>query len=175
MPYLVSTYAPKGSLRERLQRQAPYPLSVQEALTTITRLGQALTYAHERQMLHGAIKPENVLFDASNEVLLADFRITAVYSEPISEAVTCNENYAYMAPEQFTGRAAQSSDQYALGCLAYELLTGRVPFAGTTPTEVQAQQWNEPLLPPRQLNPTIPVHVEQAILKALALQPSERY
>lgn len=169
-PYIVSTFAARHSLRERLQLQAPYPLSVAEAVTIITRIGQAIVYAHKNNVLHGAIKPENIVFNENNEALISDFRVS-----PDTPRLSYNDIYTYMAPEQLAGQTTRKSDQYALACVAYELLTGYVPFGGTSKEEIQQQQLNTLLVPPRQLQPVIPVHIERALLRALSLRAEYRY
>lgn len=170
LPYLVSAYAVRGSLRERLQRQAPYPLSVPEALTIITHIGQALVYAHKNNVIHGAVKPENIVFNENNEPLLTDFRVS-----PDAPCVPYSDIFTYMAPEQLEGQTTRKSDQYALACVAYELLTGYVPFAGAETVELQQQQLTHPIVPLRQLQPTIPAYIEQTILRALSLRAEYRF
>lgn len=169
MPYLVSRYATRESLRERLKRQAPYPLSVAEAVSIITNLGQAIVYAHRNNVLHGAIKPQNIVFNEHNEVQLTDFRVA-----PDAHAVPYNDIFTYMAPEQLTGQSTRKSDQFALACVAYELLTGCIPFASANSAE-QQKQLTKPSLPLRQLQPTLPPYIEQAILKAMSLRAEFRF
>lgn len=175
--YLITEFAPNGSLRDRLQRQKSKPLPFNEAIELLSQVGQALHYAHEQNIVHCDLKPDNILFNANNDALLADFGIAAVLSSGETRDVGRRGTAYYMAPEQFAGKASPKSDQYALGCIAYELFTGQRIFAIPHPT--LEQMWYhhakvEPV-PPRQLNPQLPLHIEQAILKAVAKERTNRY
>jgi serine/threonine protein kinase len=128
-PYLVTEYCLEGSLHQRLKRQRPHLLPVQEAIAILNQVGQALQYVHEQHVVHRDLKPENILFNAKGEALLADFGIAKMLVTIGIQQGTITGTPPYMAPEQFHGTASKESDQYALGCIAYELLTGRRPFA----------------------------------------------
>ena len=174
-PYVVNEYAPNGSLRDRLQRQAPEPMDQDEALTILSQIGQALHYAHQRNRVHGNLKPQNILFNEKGDALLADFKFASL-SSPISDAVvTSSTTHAYMSPEQIDGIISKENDQYSLGCIAYEMFTGRKPF--TTPSFKKPGIYykTRTLIAPRKLNPALPERIEQAILKAMAKEPSQRY
>ena len=80
-------------------------------------------------IVHGNIKPENILFDANDQAVLADFNLVSRKDAIIRDQTSEEYAFCYLAPEQFAGTCDARSDQYALGCLAYELITGRVPFA----------------------------------------------
>ncbi len=77
-PYLITEYAPNGSLRERLQRQSPNPLPIEECISILSQIGRALQHAHQQNVVHRDLKPENILFNDKDEVLLADFGIATV-------------------------------------------------------------------------------------------------
>src|SRR5213080_1883256 len=127
-PYLVAEYASGGSLRDHLSKYAPNLLPIKEALTLLSQVGQGLYYAHQRNVIHRDLKPANILFNAKGEALLADFGIATVLSTmTINYNITVIGTPAYMAPEQFRGALSKESDQYALGCIAYELYTGHKP------------------------------------------------
>src|SRR5205085_8283103 len=121
-------YAPNGSLRDRIKMRAPHLLPFQEVLTILSQVGQALHYAHQRQVIHRDLKPENILFNARNEALLADFGLATSLSTTSIKHVDAAGTPRYMAPEQFHGNVSKESDQYGLACIAYELVTGRPPF-----------------------------------------------
>ena len=181
LPYFVTKYAINGSLKERL-RKGPLPL--EEALNILSQVGQALQYAHEQEpaIAHRDLKPENILFDEKNKALLADFGIAILLNQAKTQSVSVIKGtLPYMAPEHFEGRVSVKSDQYALGCIAYELFTGQKPFA--IPLDARADEvfaWYfqhsqvEPV-PPTKLNPNLPEHIEQAILTAMMKQREQRH
>ncbi len=176
LPYLIAEYASQGSLKERLERQAPKPLPVEEAITILTQVGQALHFAHQQDIVHRDLKPANILFNARGEALLADFGIAVVLEK--TRRIDTIGTPAYMAPEQFDGEISKKSDQYALGCIAYELFTGHKLF--DVPENAPWIAWAykhkmEPPIPPRKVNPALPQHIEQAILKAMAKDRASRH
>ncbi|WP_069805446.1 serine/threonine-protein kinase [Thermogemmatispora onikobensis] len=177
-PYLIAAYAAGGSLRERLHQQ-PCGLPVEEALQILEQVGQALEHAHsqEKPVIHRDLKPENILFDAAGGVLLADFGIAVILDAAATQRLPIAGTLPYMAPEQFEGRALPASDQYALGCLAYELLTGHKPLAAAGGSWFSwALQHREELpLPLSHVRPDLPLHIELAVLKALMKVPEQRH
>jgi serine/threonine protein kinase len=175
--YLVIEYAPNGSLKERINRQKDKPLPLEEAVTIISQVGQALQYAHQQNIIHRDLKPDNILFNTRGEAVLADFGIATLLASARTRQVGFGGTPAYMAPEQFEGKASMKSDQYALGCIAYELLTGHKPFAVPHPSleAIWFQHAKVSPIAPRQINPNLPEHVESAILKAMAKQRIDRY
>jgi len=174
-PYMIVEYAPAGSLRQRLKSYASGILPAAEVMGILTQIGQALSFAHQQHIIHRDLKPENILFNAQGEALLADFGIATTLSTASVKAVTITGTPLYMAPEQFQGHVSKESDQYALGCIAYELVTGRPPFNAPDFFAMGFKHMKDAPVPPRQLNPSLPVHVEQAILRALAKQRSNRF
>src|SRR5205085_1008926 len=175
IPYFVAEYAPKGSLRDLLQQRYPHLLSADEAISILTQVGQALQHAHQQNIIHRDLKPENILFDAKGEALLADFGIAVVLETARTSPVNLVVSPLYMAPEQFDGMLSKRSDQYALACIAYEMLTGRNPFLAPSAVAMALKHKMEQPIAPTQFNTYLPVPVEQAILKAMSKERSERY
>lgn len=175
--YLVVEYAPNGSLRDRLERQSALPMSLNESTTILSQIGQALHYAHQQNIVHRDLKPENILFNARGEALLADFGIATMLASAKTKQIGIGGTPSYMAPEQFEGIASTKSDQYSLGCIAYELFTGRKPFAVPYPS-IEAMWYQhakvQPIAP-RQYNTLVPIYMEQSILKAMSKERSDRY
>jgi tetratricopeptide (TPR) repeat protein len=174
LPYLITPYAGGGSLRQLLQGNwvlPPWPV----ALRLLTQIGQALHYAHQQQVIHRDLKPENVLLSEKNEVLLADFGIASVLAGQSMKYTQVTGTPAYMAPEQFRGFASPQSDQYALACIAYELVAGQPPFQAPDFIAMGFMHASEPVLPPSRLTPTLPDAIDQAILKALSKERGDRY
>ncbi len=128
-PYVVREYLASHSLRHRLDRLSPQRLSLQEALTIIFQVGQVLSYAHQRGILHGNLKPENIFFNSNGKVLLSDFGFASFIDVTKLDGKSDLQTTSYLAPEQLVGSITEKSDQYALACLAYELTTGCAPFS----------------------------------------------
>jgi serine/threonine protein kinase len=171
----VAEYAPNGSLRDRIKKRAPHLLPFQEVLTMLSQIGEALHYAHQQQVIHRDLKPENILFNAINEALLADFGLATSLSTASIKHVDSSGTPRYMAPEQFNGDVSKESDQYGLACIAYELVTGRPPFIEKDFYAIGFKHMAENPILPTQLNPYLPVTIEQVILKAMAKQRADRY
>ena len=175
-PYLITHYASNGSLRDRLKRQGSRPLPLEEAVTILLQIGQALQHAHLQNIVHRDLKPANILFDTKGEALLADFGIaTMLDTANTARSAPIVGTPSYMAPEQFRGIVSKASDQYALGCIAYELFTGRKPFIASDMFMFMHKHSTENPVAPTQLNSNLPVYIEQAILKAMAKERKDRY
>jgi serine/threonine protein kinase len=172
-PYLVMSYAPNGTLRQRYARGTILPSA--NILPYVRQISAALQYGHDRQLVHRDIKPENLLLGADDHVLLSDFglAITTQSTNHASFQKTAGTT-AYMAPEQLQGKACLASDQYALGIIIYEWLTGSWPFNGSDQEIVlQHAQCLPPLLSEKV--PAISPAIEAVIMKALAKNPSRRF
>ena len=172
--YLVMPLLPGGSLKERISG----PMPADEAVEALAAIAAALDHAHGRGVLHRDVKPSNVLVDASGSLLLADFGLaknTAVSSE-LTVAGMVVGTPAYMAPEQAIGRPVDArADQYALGIVAFELLTGRTPFRSESPFAILDKHLREAPPPPSSFVPDLPPEVDAVLAKALSKQPQERF
>src|ERR1700736_6109962 len=173
--YFVIEYAPHGSLRDRLEQEVPHSLPVDQAVTILTQVGHALYYAHQQNIVHRDLKPENILFNAKGDALLADFGIAVVLETASTSPVNLIGSPLYMAPEQFDGVISKRSDQYALACIAYEMLTGRNPFLSAGALAMALKHKMEQPIAPSQFNPSLPVPIERAILKAMSKERTDRY
>lgn len=174
-PYLVTEYAPNGSLKQFLDKLNGQALPLAEALNILSQVAEALQFAHEHKVIHRDLKPDNILFNAQNEALLADFNIATLLHTASFHQTRIIGTPLYMAPEQFRGEIAAESDQYAFACLAYELLTGHPPFSAPDFIALGFKHVHEAPQPPSQLNPNLPTHINAAILKALAKERTARY
>ena len=172
---IVRAFAPGGSLQTRLVRHFHKPLPIDETLGIVQQVGQAMYAAHQQHITHGNLTPQNVLFTQQGQAVLSDFRFGSLLAAIGASAGESALLRWYMAPEQFEGTRNAATDQYALGCLAYELLTGNVPFSGSARTTLLQKHTSAQPVPPSQINPIIPPCIEQALLKALAKQPAERH
>lgn len=171
-PFLVMPYAPGGTLRKRSTPQGQLPLET--ILLYLRQLGPALQAAHQAGIIHGDIKPENILLGAKDELLLSDFGLTSLIEQAPGGANTATGTVTYMAPEQLAGHPEPASDQYALAILLYEELCGEPPFSGTY-IEVATQHALANPSPPRHHRPDLAPELEQVLLRALAKNPRERF
>jgi TolB-like protein len=166
------------SLRDRLDRDKQLP--VDTALRIATQAADALEYAHRHGVIHRDIKPENILLTGGH-ALVADFGIARALSDTSGEQLTSTGmsigTAAYMSPEQAAGEkdVDARSDIYSLGTVLYEMLTGQVPFAASTPQAMIARRFTETARPSRELRDAVPPTVEAAIAKALARTPADRF
>jgi peptide/nickel transport system substrate-binding protein len=173
VPFLVMDYAPNGSLRRRYPKGSQVPLP--QIVSWVKQVAGALQYAHEQRLIHRDVKPENMLLGQHEGVLLSDFGVaTVVHSSASLSTQSAVGTLAYMAPEQIEGHPRAASDQYALGCVVYEWLCGSRPFEGS-PTEVMVQQLSMPPPPLHEKVATIPLGIEQVVLRALAKDPKARF
>lgn len=175
-PFLVLDYAPHGSLRQR------YPKGTQLALATIVsyvkELADALQHAHAQQLVHGDVKPENILLGKHDELLLSDFGVAAVahgsHSSHRSRQHEISGTVAYMIPEQLRGKPSPASDQYAVGIVVYEWLCGSRPFNGSF-TEIALQHLHASPPSLHERVPTISPALEEIVMRALAKEPAQRF
>lgn len=173
-PYLVAEFAQNGSLRDRMEENEKL-LPLNEVLTVLTQVGQGLQYVHDQNIVHRDLKPENILFNAKDEALIADFGIAVFLETTRTKFVNVIGSPLYMAPEQFEGAASPRSDQYALACIAYELLTGQPPFMAKHAVTIGKMHQSKVPQPPSEINPAIPAYIEHALLRALEKQREKRY
>ncbi|BCL80003.1 serine/threonine-protein kinase [Ktedonobacteria bacterium brp13] len=172
-PFFVAVYAAGGSLRDHMDQAPGHPFPLDEALDVLNQIAQGLQFAHDHNIVHRDLKPANILFDAEGNALLADFGIAM----PIQKTRHADEigTPAYMAPEQFKGKVSKRSDQYALACIAYELVTGQPLFDAEDPFTIAYQHVHEAPVPPGDLNPEVTPEIEAVILKALSKQRNDRF
>ena len=172
-PFLVMDYAPNGTLRQRYPKGTRIPLT--SVVSYVTQIAAALQYAHNQRLIHRDIKPENLLVGRNNEILLSDFGIALVtQSSRYQSTRDMAGTIAYMAPEQIEAHPRPASDQYSLGIVVYEWLSGDRPFHGSF-TEIAIKHT---LVPPPSLRekvPTLSTDVEQVVMTALAKDPKQRF
>ena len=173
-PYFVMRYMSGGSLSQMIKKGR---FSLRDAALIIERLASALDHAHSRGIIHRDIKPDNVLFDASNNPYLSDFGV-AKFTESLVTA-TGREvigTPAYISPEQALGEDVDHrADVYGLGAMLYEMLTGERPFDKDTVVAIALQHVNEPVPNILNLRPDLPGEVDVIIKKAMAKNRENRY
>jgi eukaryotic-like serine/threonine-protein kinase len=172
-PFLVMDYAPGGTLRTRHPKGSRLELPL--VISYVRQVASALQSAHEQKLIHRDVKPENMLLGRQQEVLLSDFGIALVAQTSRQQlTLPATGTVAYMAPEQIQGKPRPQSDQYSLGIIVYEWLSGTLPFTGSA-FELFGQHLHVPPTPLREKVPDIPSAVEQVVMLTLAKDPKERF
>ncbi len=173
--FLALELAEGGDLEGRLE--GGERLEPREAATLLAQLVRGLEHLHAQGIIHRDVKPANVLFDAEGTPKLADLGLARVGAGSLTETGALLGTPAYMSPEQARGARDLDarSDVFALGVLAYRLLTGRLPFPGETPYAVLRAVLERQPTPPRALAPEVPADLEAICLRCLAKRPEGRY
>lgn len=170
--YLVMEYVQGRGLRDVLEAG---PLPIARAVDIALQLANALAFAHQRGIVHGDIKPENVIIDTAGRPKLLDFGIARMTASAEAMQTTLLGTALYVAPEQLEGQPpTAASDIYAAGLVLYEMLVGRLPFEGTTPATAAQRLVHDPA-PLHRFNPAIPAGLEAIVMRALARDPQQRY
>ena len=172
-PWMAMRLVTGGSLAERVRRS---PLSPAETAAVLRDVTAALDYAHDRGVVHRDVKPANVLLDEAGRATLADFGIARMLEGSSVATATglIQGTPSYMAPEQAMGaKVDRLADVYALGIVAFECLTGRVPYTGTTPVAILMKHVQEPVPEPTEAE-VAPV-LTAVLRRCLAKTPAERW
>jgi serine/threonine-protein kinase len=179
LPYFSLEYVNGPSLRDW---QGAKPIEPREAAQIVEKLARAMQYAHDFQILHRDLKPANVLMTSAGIPKISDFGLAKRLSDDGDSASTRTGTVmgtpSYMSPEQDRGEIKQltpATDQYSLGAILYELLTGRPPFLAPGPVDTIQQVVHEEPIPPRRTQPRLPIDIETICLKALQKDPNKRY
>jgi serine/threonine protein kinase len=174
--YLLMEYVEAENLKDLYARHDPVLL--ENVAQILIDMGAALEHMHENGFMHLDFKPENVLVTRNGKVRLVDFDLAQPIPEQPKKFSKKNPGTpAYMAPEQLLGQpVSHRVDIFSYGVSAYELLTNQKPFPGETPSEILKKQLDRTgFIPPRELNPDLPLGLEKVILRCLELEPERRY
>jgi serine/threonine protein kinase len=175
-PYLALEYVPHGSLAAKLAGQR-YP--VRQALRLVEQIAEIVAYVHRQGVVHGNLKPSNVLLAADGIPRIADFRPTGgLFLGPRPADDQEPTGLGYLAPELVLDMGAEpraSTDIYGLGMILYELLAGRPPFAGSSAREILEQVRAEDPVPPSRFNSQVTPHLDAFCLRCLRKNPWRRY
>lgn len=174
--YLVMEYLRGGTLKARLGQPIPF----REAARLLLPIAQALEFSHQRVIIHRDVKPSNLLFSETEELMLSDFGIAKILNTGDGLHLTSTNMTIgtpdYMAPEQIHSKDVDHRvDIYSLGVVLYEMITGRKPFTAKTPMAVLVKSASEPVPNPRLFVADLPDYVENALLLALAKKPEDRF
>lgn len=175
MQFIVMEYIDGITLKEFMEQQGV--LKWKDAVYFITQILRALQHAHDRGIVHRDIKPQNIMLFPDGNIKVMDFGIARFARE---EGKTMSDkaigSVHYISPEQARGDVTdERSDIYSTGVMLYEMLTGRKPFDADSPVAVAVMHMQNNAVPPRQLNDTIPLGLEEIVMRAMQKDPSKRY
>jgi serine/threonine-protein kinase len=173
-PYIVMEYLDGGSVHERLREGGP--VDPGQALEWLAQAAIALDRAHAEGIVHRDVKPANLLLDRDGKVVVTDFGIASTTGvDTLTLPGTVLGTVGYLSPEQARGEpATDASDRYALGVVAFELLTGRRPFQGDTAATEAFAHVNAPVPSAEKMHPALPDGVDEVLERALAKDPAHR-
>ncbi|EPD52841.1 hypothetical protein HMPREF1210_01221 [Paenisporosarcina sp. HGH0030] len=173
--YLVMEFVEGKTLKQYITDAAP--LSPNEAVTIMKQLTSAIAHAHQNQIIHRDIKPQNILMDGTHHVKITDFGIAmALSATSFTQTNSVLGTVHYLSPEQARGgTATKKSDIYALGIVLYELLIGKLPFSGESAVSIALKHLQTDTPSVRAAVPSIPQSLENVVMKATAKDPRNRY
>jgi serine/threonine protein kinase len=177
--YMVMEFVPGETLQARLKRlnAAQRHLPIGDALRFAVQVCEAADYAHQRGMIHRDIKPANVMLDIHGQAILTDFGIAKIIGGQTHTATGATVGTAlYMSPEQIRGLEVDGrSDVYSIGVTLFEMLNGRPPYEADSAMTLMMMHLNDPVPDLHQVRPDTPDDLVQAIERALAKNPAERF
>src|SRR2546428_5624168 len=174
LAYLVLELVEGGTLQDRVGS----PMELREVILMLDQLAGALDHAHAHGILHRDIKPSNILLHKDGTPVLADFGLARMAGSlrRLTSSGTVMGTPEYMSPEQAADEPiGPASDLYSFAIVAYEMLTGRVPFGADTPAAVLLSHVTKPMPSTRELRGELSAHIEEVLRSALAKRPEERY
>jgi eukaryotic-like serine/threonine-protein kinase len=174
--FIVFEHVSGENLKELVRREGPLP--VQQALALTHQVARGLAFAHEHGIVHRDVKPQNVLLDEEGSPKVTDFGIARSLDpqDGLTQTGTLLGTSDYIAPEQASGhRVDERSDQYALGVLLYELLTGEVPYPAETFMAAAMRHMRDPVPSVRERRRDVPPEVDAIVARAMAKNPDERF
>ena len=173
--FMVMEYVDGKNLKEHIRSKGRLPMH--EAIEITRQIAEALAHAHESDLIHRDIKPQNILFSRDGKVKVTDFGIAiAGDGATLTVGDQIIGSVQYFSPEQARGGlAVKQSDLYSLGIMLYEMITGTLPFSGESPVAVAMKHIQEEIVRPRQIVSSIPESLENVIMKAVEKDMAERY
>ena len=172
--YIVMELIDGITLKEYITRKRK--LGTKESIGIAIQVAQGLEAAHKRHIVHRDIKPQNIIISKDGRIKVADFGIARAITDETTNLYGAAGSVHYISPEQARGGYCdERSDIYSLGITIYEMVTGRVPFDGDTTVAVAIAHINEAMVPPSNIEPSVPVALEQIIFKCTQKRPNQRY
>jgi eukaryotic-like serine/threonine-protein kinase len=174
--FIVFEHVPGETLKEILERQGPLPVA--EALAVAHQVARALAFAHEHGVVHRDVKPHNVLVDGDGGAKVTDFGLARSLDleRDITQTGTVLGTCDYISPEQASGQPVdERSDQYSLGVLLFELLTGEVPFPAETYMAAALRHVRDPVPSARESRPDVPPSVDELVRRTMAKRAEDRF
>jgi beta-lactam-binding protein with PASTA domain/predicted Ser/Thr protein kinase len=173
--FIVMEYVEGRTLRDVIR--ADGPLLPERAAEIGEAVARALSSAHQAGLVHRDIKPGNIMLTREGEVKVMDFGIARTSTgDTLTQTAAILGTASYLSPEQAQGLSVDTrSDIYSLGCVLYEMLTGRAPFIGDSPVAIAYMHVKEDPVPPSRLNQDVPPTLDSVVLKCMAKNPANRY
>ena len=178
MYYIAMEYVPGGTLKDRVISEGALDPATTAELGC--QMAEALGFAHEHEVIHRDVKPQNILLTASGEAKVADFGIAravgAMAETAVSQSGMILGTVGYMSPEQAMGEpVGPASDLYSLGVVLYEMLTGNLPHEAESQIALAMKHVNEPVRPPKELNPEVPEGMNTIVFGLMAKKAEDRH
>ncbi len=175
LPYIIMEYIDGQTLREIIHEEGPF--HPDDVAVLVEQVAAGLDYAHKHGLVHRDIKPENILVDRHGLAKVVDFGIARGLSDStLTETGSGIGTVHYISPEQASGlMATPESDIYSLGVIAFEMLTGQLPFESESSVGVAMRHLNDPVPDPASINPDVPPEAADIVLQALEKNPTRRY
>ena len=171
--YVVMEYVPEGNLSRYTFQNSLLPVG--NVLQIVFKCCGALDYAFRNGIIHRDIKPANIMVVSGTNVKIADFGAAVFYQAQVTQKITVGTP-SYMSPEQLSGhRLTHLSDMYSLGIVAYELLTGVLPFHGRDILELFDAITKQDAVPPSTHRPGLPAKLDRMVMRMIAKNPNDRY
>lgn len=174
LPYIVMEYVEGDTLRDIVRSQGP--MTPKRAMEVVADVCAALDFSHRNMIVHRDVKPANVMITRSGAVKVMDFGIARAISDaasPMTQTAAVIGTAQYLSPEQARGEQVDArSDVYSVGCVLFEILTGKPPFQGDSPVAVAYQHVREDPPLPSSVNSAVPPELDSVILKAMAKNPA---
>ncbi len=172
--YIAMEFVDGQTLKQVIKAEAP--MEPIRAIDLVVQVLRAARFAHRRGVIHRDLKPHNVIVDTDGRAKVTDFGIARAGASDMTQTGSIMGTAQYLSPEQAQGQpVTPQSDLYSIGICLYEMLSGRLPFDGESAVTIALKQVNEAPVPPSHFNAAVPAPLEDAVLRALAKDPGERF